>query len=788
MKTNLHSIRHQSFKLIATLLMLLFTNVCYAKLLDVTLTEGGTLSQFIPKEDYASITELKVSGPFNSEDLDVIKNLTKLEILDLSDIYLVEGEKYYYETYQKQSSKEYDYTYFYTSEKDSISNKHEHKGYPKPNGYDCYYHHTYCNDLRYAFCPYYNNHELYAKRLYWPKSVKKIGNYAFSGSDLRTIYISEDIEDIDSLSFKGANLLENVFINSNNKKYKDINGTVYCKTNNEKIFEGRKTGFVVSKAENKRSFLYLYIDTLKSEANTEPLKLISVTCNGKTLISKGKGWEGDLWVLKGVYFKEREVVITYKEGDIEKQNVYTYPATNPYVDLNLRETGYTSLKFEVIADEGASEVGIISNNKIIAKGIPSTSVNYNYQEGRTFWFNDLPWGSFGKYYGYAIYEGDTIMSGYTICGTNSAGSYIISKKTIITPTSCTVKGTFNVGEQYIDSCGWEISDMKTAWGTTKWTNKLTHKFVDLVPGKTYYAYFIVDAKGQRYRSDAYEFFAPSVTFENLPTDMVSNTTARISANTNCDATHNIGFEWRKYDAPNLVPSTYSECPVINGKLSGTLNNLSANTYYKYRPYYKDAKGDYTYGDWLAFGTSDAYAYFKPDVFTSTYEQNEQSIKLTGYVIGGSDKITKQGFEYWTSKSPNKTVLESTGQYMQAEIKGLISGATYSYRTFATTSKETIYGDTFEFSVPNTTGINHAEQNTEEMQIYFNSQKGIMVSVADKANSNCSYRINNINGDNVETGKIVADENWHSVKKLLPGIYIIRVSNLKESKIIKVAIK
>ena len=78
--------------------MLLFTNVCYAKLLDVTLTEGGTLSQFIPKEDYASITELKVSGPFNSEDLDVIKNLTKLEILDLSDIYLVEGEKYYYET------------------------------------------------------------------------------------------------------------------------------------------------------------------------------------------------------------------------------------------------------------------------------------------------------------------------------------------------------------------------------------------------------------------------------------------------------------------------------------------------------------------------------------------------------------------------------------------------------------------------------------------------------------------------------------------------------------------
>lgn len=780
MKTNLHSIRHQSFKLIATLVMLLFTNVCYAKSLDVTLTEGGTLSQFIPKEDYASITELKVSGPFNSEDIVFLKKLSNLDTLDLSNITLTKGKNNYAYYSNQWGNKLYDSYSVYTIEKGK-SYKYETGTSSDFKGGKYWNYNYYVDDLRYAF------EDQTFKTLYWPKSVTTIGINAFERSDIQNLYISAETDSISSKSFENANHLENVFIDANNSKYKDIDGVVYNK-DNELVFRGIPVGFIVKKTDTNRSTLNLYLDTLRTSGHDLPFKLISVTCNGKTLISKGKDWEGDLWILKGVYFKEREVVITYKEGDIEKQNVYTYPATNPYVDLNLRETGYTSLKFEVIADEGASEVGIISNNKIIAKGIPSTSVNYNYQEGRTFWFNDLPWGSFGKYYGYAIYEGDTIMSGYTICGTNSAGSYIISKKTIITPTSCTVKGTFNVGEQYIDSCGWEISDMKTAWGTTKWTNKLTHKYVDLVPGKTYYAYFIVDAKGQRYRSDAYEFFAPSVTFENLPTDMVSNTTARISANTNCDATHNIGFEWRKYDAPDLVPSTYSECPVINGKLSGTLNNLSANTYYKYRPYYKDTKGDYTYGDWLAFGTSDAYAYFKPDVFTSTYEQNEQSIKLTGYVIGGSDKITKQGFEYWTSKSPNKTVLESTGQYMQAEIKGLISGATYSYRAFATTSKETIYGDTFEFSVPNTTGINHAEQNTEEMQIYFNSQKGIMVSVADKANSNCSYRINNINGDIVETGKIVADENWHSVKKLLPGIYIIRVSNLKESKIIKVAIK
>lgn len=782
MKTNLHSIRHQSFKLIATLVMLLFTNVCYAKSLDVTLTEGGTLSQFIPKEDYASITELKVSGPFNSEDIVFLKKLPNLDTLDLSNITLTKGKNNYAHYSNQWGNKLYDSYSVYTIEKGK-SYKYETGTSSDFKGGKYWDYNYYVDDLRYAF------EDQTFKTLYWPKSVTTIGINAFERSDIQNLYISAETDSISSKSFENANHLENVFIDANNSKYKDIDGVVYNK-DNELVFRGIPVGFIVKKTDTNRSTLKLYLDTLRTSGHDLPFKLISVTCNGKSLISRGNGWEGDLWVLKGVYFKEREVIITYSEGDKIKKNIYVYPAVNPTVTTNGSSVEYTKVSFSVEADEGFSEVGAIVNDVIIGKSNSYLSHSGDF-ESHPFTLNNLEWNSPCNYRGYAIYEGDTIKSCISYTHTDEPIPTITTwgkNKPIIGTTSCLVNGSFSVGEQYIDSCGWEISDMKTAWGTTKWTNKLTHKFVDLVPGKTYYAYFIVDAKGRRYRSSAYEFFAPSVTFENLPTDMVSNTTARISANTNCDATHNIGFEWRKYDAPDLVPSTYSECPVINGKLSGTLNNLSANTYYKYRPYYKDTKGDYTYGDWLAFGTSDAYAYFKPDVFTSTYEQNEQSIKLTGYVIGGSDKITKQGFEYWTSKSPNKKVLESTGQYMQAEIKGLISGATYSYRAFATTSKETIYGDTFEFSVPNTTGINHAEQNTEEMQIYFNSQKGIMVSVADKANSNCSYRINNINGDIVETGKIVADENWHSVKKLLPGIYIITVSNLKESKIIKVAIK
>ena len=170
------------------------------------------------------------------------------------------------------------------------------------------------------------------------------------------------------------------------------------------------------------------------------------------------------------------------------------------------------------------EVGAIVNDVIIGKSNSYLSHSGDFESHR-FTLNNLEWNSPCNYRGYAIYEGDTIKSCISYTYTDKPTPTITTwgkNKPIIGTTSCLVNGSFSVGEQYIDSCGWEISDMKTAWGTTKWTNKLTHKFVDLVPGKTYYAYFIVDAKGRRYRSSAYEFFAPSVTFENLPTDMVSN--------------------------------------------------------------------------------------------------------------------------------------------------------------------------------------------------------------------------------------------------------------------------
>ena len=37
-----------------------------------------------------------------------------------------------------------------------------------------------------------------------------------------------------------------------------------------------------------------------------------------------------------------------------------------------------------------------------------------------------------------------------------------------------------------------------------------------------------------------------------------------------DAKTNVGFEWRRYDAPDEVPSNVVACPVVDGMLTGSL--------------------------------------------------------------------------------------------------------------------------------------------------------------------------------------------------------------------------
>ena len=202
-----------------------------------------------------------------------------------------------------------------------------------------------------------------------------------------------------------------------------------------------------------------------------------------------------------------------------------------------------------------------------------------------------------------------------------------------------------------------------------------------------------------------------MTFNTLKAKATSHTRAIICAKANiANEESGTGFEWRRIDAPDLVPSEFAGCAVHDSIMEGALENLSANTYYKYRPFYTSASGQSYYGEWIGFGTADAYVYFTPTVYTyAAAIAGTNAIHLTGYVLPGSDDIVEQGFEYWqeesaTRSSNNITKVIANGQRMSVLVENLEYGTRYKYRAFATTAKETIYGETQMFETPTITEI------------------------------------------------------------------------------------
>ena len=234
---------------------------------------------------------------------------------------------------------------------------------------------------------------------------------------------------------------------------------------------------------------------------------------------------------------------------------------------------------------------------------------------------------------------------------------------------------------------------------------------DLEPQTEYEAKFFVETKYGDLLTCETSFTTDTVKLTTLPAINISNTSATLTADIACDAVIGAGFEWRRYDDPELVPSTLSETPIVDGKISGTLRNLSPEKYYKYRPFYRTVKGKYYYGAWLAFGTRDVYAYFEPTVSTRSGEVHGNNSTISGYIVEGSDELLSQGFEYWaetpvtrstesiatrsTASEPER--IEGSGTLMSVTLTGLDYNTTYYYRAYATTAKKTTYGNTESFT-------------------------------------------------------------------------------------------
>ena len=387
--------------------------------------------------------------------------------------------------------------------------------------------------------------------------------------------------------------------------------------------------------------------------------------------------------------------------------------------------------------------------------------------------------------------------------TSTSSMYLSTKSLTVsnlTATTLDCKFKFNAGDITVTDFGMIVND-KTYKGDTL-------SLRELDPGTKYKITGYVDTKeGGRYTTNN-EFTTEELLMETLPATATSNTAAQICAKTNLtNSVTGTGFEWRRYDAPELVPSTKSPCPVVDSMLTGTLHNLSELTYYKYRPYYTSASGKTYYGDWLAFGTGDAYVYFEPTVRTyAPTSVSTTSAVLSGCAIGGSETIEEQGFEYWPATSPAKArkaaavcsggreSVAASGQWMSARIDNLTPNTGYVYRAYVTAGGKTTYGTELSFDTEQLpTGIDTPAEDggsQASVEICGSLAKGTALIRVSGSTGTVVWTLATAGGTVAATGTAEADGQWHHADTgVLPaGVYLLTVKGRGLTRTLKTAVR
>ena len=423
---------------------------------------------------------------------------------------------------------------------------------------------------------------------------------------------------------------------------------------------------------------------------------------------------------------------------------------------------------------------------------PSTTVTLNYQELKD-----------GKV---------TYSKEYNITTKDMGLSAEFGK---ITPTSYTMTGSRNKtyhDAEVVDE-GWTL-DRKTITqhgSTLHVTGCEPESYVNAG-----YAVMVKNGSETKlyYYSPSQSMQLPALTLETVAeAKATSNTVALICATTNIDDEEtNTGFEWRRYDAPDLVPSSKANCPVVDGVMTGALRNLSASTYYKFRPFYKAESGKTWYGEWSAFGTADAYVYFDPTVRTyAAVCHDENSATVSGFIIAGSDDIKEQGFEYWkrddayatakhttatTDDNTHQTVM-ATGQRMSAVLQNLEPNTTYIVRAYVTTEHGTTYGEEQIFSTPYSTAIGEVE--LDEAYSDHLAAKVTKVGNNDLHLAICgtarpvAIRLTAVSG--IQMAATTLGSSLESTRhaclhtnRLQPGMYLLHVTDGQDAQTIRIAIK
>ena len=395
--------------------------------------------------------------------------------------------------------------------------------------------------------------------------------------------------------------------------------------------------------------------------------------------------------------------------------------------------------------------------------------------------NLIPNGNY-SYYAVATVDGKQYSASSNSFTTQATSASVSSSD--ITQTSAMINASYSVGDATFTTGGIQYGQSTSSYTTLNDT--LNYRITELAPNTTYYyRSYITTTEGGTVYSNWQNFTTKAITLTVQQADAISNTSATIHSDIDCDtySSAEFGFEWRKYDAPEMVPSNTVIAEQYEGKLLFSLRSLVPSTYYKYCAYCKYQDQMY-YSDWTAFGTADVFVLYTPNVVTiATTDVENNCIIIHSYVLEGSEDILQQGFEYWvesvlrSSAEETNTILTSgTNNTVTLLYSDLLPNTTYKFRAFAKTASGTTYGETCNFQTPDfgNTGI-ESMQEKSQILIYPNPVKEVLyIAGASGIQPNETVEIYHLTGKKIVDGQL--NGNSINVSSLSPGVYILKIGN------------
>lgn len=564
-----------------------------------------------------------------------------------------------------------------------------------------------------------------------PNSITNIGAYAFYGCyETETIVIPNSVKTIGVRAFDNSIKKIVLYPKLDNYNIFGNNTSSYClyvyeseKDNVEKYWKGKiillDNPYIIMPC---RSYIFGVSFQLLDNAYCldKAIKINNVSLNGWSLSPDENGVYYKDGLLTNTQYKISVSVNTDK-GTTRTidENIYTKKGNIWCYNFSSTQTTITIAEVQPETDQTCKDIkcGVVFNGQ-----------EYVY-DGKDITFYGLKPNSTHYIYPFAYYGGYRTLGERYQYKTKSLSPKVSG---IQGPTTNFITGSYVNGDAHVSETGFTGTciDKDGIKG-----NRLN--LSGLEPGTEYTVNYYVKTEEGSEETTSYTFTTPALELTTLQPKSVSNTCAIIAAETNiADEETNVGFQWKKYDAPSTLKPSEGYAAIYSGMMEGRVKNLQPTSYYNVRAFYKSASGNYHYGDWVTFDPSD-FSYFEPTVHTYPVEEaSDGNYNVKGYALAGTDDITEQGFQYGEvgadeskamrvraamSEDGIITVL-ATGQVMTATLKNLKPSTTYVCRAFVVTAGGTTYGEEQTFTTKGSeTGIDNAvaEQKEAEITGYYN---------------------------------------------------------------------